>query len=897
MYNDAKTMFAAIETRFGGNKATKKTQKTLLKQQYENFSASSIESLDSIFNRLQKIVSRLAILGVVITQEDLNSNFLGSLPPEWNTHVVVWMNKAEIEKMSIDDLYNNFKIVEQSVKKSVGASSGAQTLAFMTAPSTNSTNDVNTAKPAYEVSTVSPNVNTASPQVSTASFSDNAVYAFLWQLSLLSMRAKRVFQLSQDGDIFRGSVDTGANKEQKRSDMAEEQVQTNMALMAFSDSEEEQLVTYRKNEVLFSEEVAVLKREVACKDYEISVLKTEFEKVKQEKEGIEFKIEKFDNASKSLDKLLGSQITDRNPEFKSYGSKDSKLESNNVYDTKSDDSKENFDDSLVKEQVSEDASSFVESSLNVDKETVFLVDKKIKFVKPKNHEKLVKKSVRLIANTIKGKGWTVNTAHPKSIIFSAKSMSRFSKSAQSTVKRPYQSKTVLTNKKFTQTNNTAKAKAVNTARPKAVNTARPHSVVVNAVRVNHENVVKALTFWVWRPTKLDSASITLKKHNYIDARGRSNTWCDYAGATQDRKSTTRGCQFLGNRLISWQCKKHTVVATSTTEAEYVATASCCGQIFLQKVLMLEGLVDEVVHKENLGDRMEREDATTASLVYRSRAGKWRLNPLMDKYSLGASEDAIPHSGWVGGGMYFESIRQDAEGFLIDETHGGKALKIEPELPVEKEEIKLLLIKKCKNSRKLSLQSELLEEETLQGKTADDSDSIRHIKAVNMPHPVAQKTAKPNKVKSEQLYLASANEIDEKKLELKIFPQHLEYAYLHGDKSFPIIILSKLSEKEKLLLLQVVEKRFFQILIALEDQEKTTFTCPYGTFAYRRMPFRLCNAPATFQRCMTVIFYDMVKDFMEVFMDDFSVFGNSFDCCLANLDRILARCEETNLVLN
>ncbi|GJV16746.1 reverse transcriptase domain-containing protein [Tanacetum coccineum] len=91
--------------------------------------------------------------------------------------------------------------------------------------------------------------------------------------------------------------------------------------------------------------------------------------------------------------------------------------------------------------------------------------------------------------------------------------------------------------------------------------------------------------------------------------------------------------------------------------------------------------------------------------------------------------------------------------------------------------------------------------------------------------------------------------------------------------------------------------FFQIPIALEDQENTTFTCPYGTFAYRRMPFGLCNAPATFQICMTAIFHDMVEDFMEVFMDDFSVFGSSFDCCLANLDRMLARCEETNLVLN
>ncbi|GKD77142.1 reverse transcriptase domain-containing protein, partial [Tanacetum coccineum] len=64
-----------------------------------------------------------------------------------------------------------------------------------------------------------------------------------------------------------------------------------------------------------------------------------------------------------------------------------------------------------------------------------------------------------------------------------------------------------------------------------------------------------------------------------------------------------------------------------------------------------------------------------------------------------------------------------------------------------------------------------------------------------------------------------------------------------------------------------------------------------------MPFGLCNALATFQRCMTAIFHDMVEDFMEVFMDDFSVFDNSFDQCLRNLDKMLARCEETNLVLN
>ncbi|XP_018627270.1 uncharacterized protein [Nicotiana tomentosiformis] len=89
----------------------------------------------------------------------------------------------------------------------------------------------------------------------------------------------------------------------------------------------------------------------------------------------------------------------------------------------------------------------------------------------------------------------------------------------------------------------------------------------------------------------------------------------------------------------------------------------------------------------------------------------------------------------------------------------------------------------------------------------------------------------------------------------------------------------------------------QINIALEVQDKTTFTCPYGTFAFSRMPFGLCNATATFQRCMMSIISDMVEDFLEVFMDDFSVMGDSFEHCLDNLKQVLKRCEETNLVLN
>ncbi|GJV60716.1 hypothetical protein Tco_1466816, partial [Tanacetum coccineum] len=115
------------------------------------------------------------------------SLLLMALPNEHQL-TFIWMNKAKIETMSIDDLYNNFKIVEQNVKKSVGTSSGSQNLAFMTAPRTSSTNDVNTAKPAYE----NPNgSNLLQQDLEQIHEDDLEAMDLKWQLSLLSMRAKR----------------------------------------------------------------------------------------------------------------------------------------------------------------------------------------------------------------------------------------------------------------------------------------------------------------------------------------------------------------------------------------------------------------------------------------------------------------------------------------------------------------------------------------------------------------------------------------------------------------------------------------------------------------------------------------------------------------------------------
>ncbi|GJT96015.1 putative ribonuclease H-like domain-containing protein, partial [Tanacetum coccineum] len=410
-YEDAKTMFEGIKARFGGNEATKKTQKALLKQQYENFNASSSESLDSIFNRLQKLVSRLAVLGVATSTEDLNVKFLRSLPAEWDTHVVVWMNKPDFETIGLDDLYNNFKIIEQKIKKTSAASSGDKNLAFVTASGSSSTNIINTANP--EVSTASTKAITASTEISPASLSDATVYAFIssqprgsqlvhedleqlhdddleemdlkWNLALLSMRERKFYQrtgrmINYEGSDIAGfdksrvecynfhklghfsrecrsprnpasnSRNNGWNRNQGSStktvkiedtsekammaidgvgfdwsEMAEEQVQINMALMAFSDSEvytkkscsktclknheslkkqcddlivklndsqfktvtykrslatlEDQIVAYKRNEVLFSKEVAIFKREVGCKEYELGVLRSKLEKV------------------------------------------------------------------------------------------------------------------------------------------------------------------------------------------------------------------------------------------------------------------------------------------------------------------------------------------------------------------------------------------------------------------------------------------------------------------------------------------------------------------------------------------------------------------------------------------------------------------------------------------
>ncbi|GJT45724.1 ribonuclease H-like domain-containing protein [Tanacetum coccineum] len=482
-------------------------------------------------------------------------SFRRFMPSEWNTHVVVWRNKPDLDTMSLDDVTPSNLSMHRNIEypRALHYRSIAQDIR-----TTTKCDEVNTA---YGVSTANTQASTTSTQVSTANLSDATVYAFL---ANQPNRTRRFYQKTGRKITINGS-DTARydkskvecfnchklgyfarecrgprnqdsknwNQDRSRktvnveetsskamlaidgvgfdwSYMADNEVPTNMALIAFSDFEfnkfefnlatykrglasvKEQLVFHKNNEVLFYEQLAILKRDISYKDSKISVLKSELEKLKQKKESNQLKIENFDNASQSLYKLIGSRIPDKSrkglgfvsynvvpppptglfsppnldlsnsglegfqqPKFEGYGPKTSK----SVSEDTSNEVRESLDASLVKELVSND---------KLERKTIFPTVAKINFVRPQQQEKPVRKPVkyakmyRLTAITIKGKGW-----------------------------------------------------------PKAINTARPNSAVVNVVKANQVNVVKASACWVWRPTKLNSALITFKRHNYVDARGRS----------------------------------------------------------------------------------------------------------------------------------------------------------------------------------------------------------------------------------------------------------------------------------------------------------------------------------------------------------------------------------------
>ncbi|GJW54645.1 putative ribonuclease H-like domain-containing protein [Tanacetum coccineum] len=592
-HKDAKSLFEAIEARFGGNKATKKTQKTLLK--------------------LQKI----------------------------GMHVVVWRNKSDQGLISFDDLYNNFKIVEPKVKRSVISStnSGSQNLAFLSGHS--SINDVNTAN--VHVSTSNTPVSTASTNNSTACLSDATIYAYLatqpkgsqvvhedleqiykddldemylkWKLALLSIKARKFYQRTGKKIIINGSdtasydkkkvecfnchklghfarecknprsqenrnrsqdslrrtvnVEESSSKAMLAIDgtgfdwsyMADEEASTNFALMAFSEiaikrvSVEEQLVFYKKNESMLCDQIAVLKRDASFNELDIIGLKKQVERLKKEKEDNQFKIDNFENASKSLDQLIGNQISDNNkkgigynvPEFEGYGVKVNKGASENV----SKEVKKTSDAPIIEDWVSDcdEDETVVLESLNVQKPKQADQPRKgtgQREVRPVwtnamrvNHQNFSNSRRNFAPTAVLTKFGLVpfstarqsfsRTTTPVSATSSfntvvpsvnvAKSRTNAFQKSPSPLRRPFYQQTTLKNKILNNKVNTTKVISVNTVKGKRM---------TSAVGEQEINDVKPTAYWAWRPkikminhVSKNTGSCICKQFNYIDPTGRN----------------------------------------------------------------------------------------------------------------------------------------------------------------------------------------------------------------------------------------------------------------------------------------------------------------------------------------------------------------------------------------
>nr|GEV79025.1 hypothetical protein [Tanacetum cinerariifolium] len=361
-HKDAKSLMEAIKKRFGGNKETKKVQKTLLKQQYENFNGSSSESLDQIHDRLQKLISQLEILGESLSQEDINLKFLRSLPTEWRTHTLIWRIKTDREDQSLDDLFNNLKIYEAEVKISAVTSvSAASTKVLVSAlPKVDNLSDA----VIYFFASQSNSPQLDNDDLKQIDADDLEKMDLKRQMVMLHMRERRFLQ--RTGRNLGANGTTSIGFDMSKCDgvgsydcifQAHEEP-TNYALMAFtsssSDNEvapcskacskayatlqshydkltndlrksqfdvlsyktglesvEARLVVYQQNENVFEEDIKLLKLDVMLRDNALVELRKKFEKVEQDRDELKLKLENFQTSSKNLSKLLASQITDK----------------------------------------------------------------------------------------------------------------------------------------------------------------------------------------------------------------------------------------------------------------------------------------------------------------------------------------------------------------------------------------------------------------------------------------------------------------------------------------------------------------------------------------------------------------------------------------------------------
>nr|GEX31516.1 uncharacterized mitochondrial protein AtMg00810-like [Tanacetum cinerariifolium] len=522
IHKDAKYLIEAIEKRFGGNKETKKVQKTLLKQQYENFSGISLESLDQIHDRLQKLISQLEIL-------------------------------ANLEEQSLDDLFNNLKIYEAEVKGSSTSSQNIQNIAFVSLNHTDGTNESVNAAPSVSVVSSMAKVSTL-PNVD--SLSDAVIYSFFTSQSTSSQLDNEDLNQIDHDDLEEmdlkwecKSPRDNRNKDTTRRTVLAE-VSTSNALVSQCDA-------------------------VGGYDWSFQA----------EEEPTNYALMTFTSpgssklhSQESDNRVTENQENDRYRTGEGYHAVPP-LYTRNFLPLKHD---------LVFTDDT-NASELVANVINVESS-----EHKTSKVKSKTH----RPDAPIIEDWISDsedetKIEPVTTAVTQSTVKCTRPVKNVFYKAHSPVRRPINQRTTTKNSNFNKKVTTVKVNKVNAIQDvksasTPIQTKKPLLKDPDGEDVDvhlYRSMIGSLMYLTSsRPDIMFAICVKGNPHlglwyprdSPFNLVAYSDS--DYARASLDRKSKTGGYQFLGYRLIYWQCKKQTVVATSSTEAEYVDAANCCAQV-------------------------------------------------------------------------------------------------------------------------------------------------------------------------------------------------------------------------------------------------------------------------------------------------------------------------------
>ncbi|GJS17485.1 putative ribonuclease H-like domain-containing protein [Tanacetum coccineum] len=375
---DAKTLWAAIKSRFGGNAESKKMQKNVLKQQFKDFFVSDIEGPDKAYDRFQKLISLLEVHGAAVSNEDANQNFLRALPSSWNNVALIMRNKDGIDDLDIDDLYNNLKVFEADIKghNSQGqASSSSYTddliFSFFAnqrghfarecrAPRNQGNRNRDLGYRSKDNTRRTIPVETFDALV----IQDNALIVqdgLGYDWSYIAQDEPTEFALmAYTANSSRSDIDVQSCSKnyvktyEKLQKLFDEQRQTlskaNLEIVAYQlglESVEAQLVGHQKNEVVYEGKIAVLEFEVKDKSNAVTRLKNQLDETLREKDDLKAKLEQFETSSKNLNKLINSQLSSKYKTGLGYGDQLNDNDSsgselfNSVFDSRSSDGDDN----------------------------------------------------------------------------------------------------------------------------------------------------------------------------------------------------------------------------------------------------------------------------------------------------------------------------------------------------------------------------------------------------------------------------------------------------------------------------------------------------------------------------------------------------------------------------